>query len=75
MLINRYDKNGIQIKLGDYLLRNDGEIFKVDLDLNTFTIGIKDKDSNYFSILDWVKEDWEVKDYYELYPVGMGVNN
>lgn len=68
MLIDRYDKNDKQIGVGDYLLRYDGEIFKVDYDPNNLMIGIKDKDSIYFSMADWVKEDWEIKDYYELYP-------
>jgi hypothetical protein len=68
MLIDRYDKNGKQIGVGDYLLRYDGEIFKVDYDPNNLMIGVKDKDSIYFSMADWVKEDWEIKDYYELYP-------
>lgn len=69
MLIDRYDKNGKQIGVGDYLLRYDGEIFKVDYDPNNLMIGIKDKDSVYFSMADWIKEDWEIKDYYELFPV------
>jgi hypothetical protein len=68
MLIDRYDKNGKQIGVGDYLLRYDGEIFKVDYDPNNLTIGVKDKDSIYFSMADWIKEDWEIKDYYELFP-------
>jgi hypothetical protein len=69
MLIDRYDKNGKQIGVGDYLLRYDGEIFKVDYDPNNLMIGIKDKDSVYFSMADWIKEDWEIKDYYELFPI------
>lgn len=69
MLIDRYDKNGKQIGVGDYLLRYDGEIFKVDYDPNNLMIGIKDKDSVYYSMADWVKEDWEIKDYYELFPI------
>ena len=69
MLIDRYDKNGKQIGVGDYLLRYDGEIFKVDYDPNNLMIGVKDKDSVYFSMADWDKEDWEIKDYYELFPV------
>ena len=68
MLIDRYDKNDKQIGVGDYLLRYDGEIFKVDYDPSNLMIGVKDKDSIYFSMADWVKEDWEIKDYYELYP-------
>jgi hypothetical protein len=69
MLIDRYDKNGKQIGVGDYLLRYDGEIFKVDYDPTNLMIGVKDKDSVYFSMADWIKEDWEIKDYYELFPV------
>lgn len=69
MLIDRYDKNGKQIGVGDYLLRYDGEIFKVDYDPNNLMIGIKDKDSVYYSMADWIKEDWEIKDYNELFPV------
>lgn len=68
MLIDRYDKNGNQISVGDYLLCFDGEIFKVDFDIENLTICIKDKDSNYFPMNNWNKEDWEIKDYYELYP-------
>jgi hypothetical protein len=68
MLIDRYDKNDKQIGVGDYLLRYDGEIFKVDYDPSNLMIGVKDKDSIYFSMADWIKEDWEIKDYYELYP-------
>lgn len=67
MLIDRYDKNGNQISVGDYLLRNDGEIFKVDFNSANLSIGIKDKDSNYFLMEDWVKEDWEIKTYEELF--------
>ena len=68
MLIDRYDKNGNQIKMGDYLVKSDGTVYKVDIDPSTFTIGIKDKDSIYHPIIDWVKEDWEIKDYKEIYP-------
>lgn len=68
MLIDRYDKNGKQIGVGDYLLRYDGEIFKVDYDPDNLMIGVKDKDSVYYSMANWIKEDWEIKDYYELYP-------
>lgn len=67
MLIDRYDKNGNQISVGDYLLRYDGEIFKVDFNPINLSIGIKDKDSNYFLMEDWVKEDWEIKTYEELF--------
>lgn len=69
MLIDRYDKNDKQIGVGDYLLRFDGEIFKVDYDPSNLMIGVKDKDSVYYSMADWVKEDWEIKDYYELFPI------
>jgi hypothetical protein len=69
MLIDRYDKNGKQIGVGDYLLRYDGEIFKVDYNPESLMISVKDKDSVYFSMADWIKEDWELKDYYELFPV------
>lgn len=68
MFIDRYDKNGNQIALGDYLLRSDGEIFKVDFDYSTLAVSIKDKDSNYFLMDNWVKEDWEIKYYWELFP-------
>lgn len=67
MLIDRYDKNGNQISVGDYLLRYDGEIFKVDYNPSNLSIGIKDKDSNYFLMENWVKEDWEIKSYEELF--------
>lgn len=67
MFLDRYDKNGNQISVGDYLLRYDGEIFKVDFNLINLSIGIKDKDSNYFLMEDWVKEDWEIKTYEELF--------
>lgn len=67
MLIDRFDKNGNQISVGDYLLRYDGEIFKVDLNPSNLSIGIKDKDENYFSMENWVKEDWEIKTYEELF--------
>jgi hypothetical protein len=67
MLIDRYDKNGNQISVGDYLLRYDGEIFKVDFNPINLAVGIKDKDSNYFLMEDWIKEDWEIKSYEELF--------
>lgn len=69
MLIDRFDKNGNQISVGDYLLRYDGEIFKVDYDPNSLAIGIKDANEVYSLMTDWVKEDWEIKTYEELFPI------
>ena len=67
MVIDRYDKNGTQLRLGDYLLYTNGEIFKVIFNQTLITIGIVDKDSEFFFLDNWVKEDWEVKTYEELY--------
>ena len=67
MLIDRYDKNGNQISVGDYLLRYDGRIFKVDYNPFNLSIGIKDEDENYSLMENWIKEDWEIKTYEELF--------
>lgn len=67
MLIDRFDKDGTQVKLGDYLLYKNGEPFKVIYNDNFLSVGIVDKDENFSFMSDWVKEDWTVTTYEELY--------
>jgi hypothetical protein len=67
MLIDRYDKNDKQMQLGDYLKYKDGSIFKVIYNNSFLAIGIVDKDENFFFMDEWVKEDWEVSSYEELF--------
>lgn len=67
MYIDRYDKNGTQIQLDDYLLRADGGIYKVIFNQTLLSIGIVDADETFFFMDDWIKEEWEVKTYKELF--------
>lgn len=71
MKIERYDKNGIQLRIGDYLLRKDGVIFKVVFNPTLLAYGIVDKYSQFYFLDNWNKKDWEVKTYEELYKQGV----
>ena len=70
MLIDRYDKNGKQIALGDYLLYKGQYPYKVDFDNYLLGYGVVDcsTSTNEFEmIFDWVEEDWEYTTYEALY--------
>ena len=67
MLIDRYDKNGKQIRLGDYLLYKDKYPYKVVYDEYLLAIGVVDADSEFEFMSDWVKEDWTVSTYQEIF--------
>lgn len=70
MLINRYDKNGKQIALGDYLLYKGEYPYKVVYDDYLLAIGVADlstKTNEFEFIADWVEEDWEYTTYEALY--------
>lgn len=69
MLIDRYDKNGKQIALGDYLLYKGQYPYKVDFDNYLLAYGVVDlsTSTNEFEmIFDWVEEDWEYTTYEAL---------
>ena len=67
MVIDRYDKNGTQLRVGDYLLRKNGEIYKVIFNPTNLAYGIVDKYSKFFFLDKWDKKEWEVKTYEELF--------
>lgn len=67
MLIDRYDKNGKQIRLGDYLLYKGEYPYKVVYDDYLLAIGVVDADSEFEFMSDWVKEDWTIKTYQEIF--------
>ena len=75
MYIDRYDKNGTQIQLDDYLLRADGGIYKVIFNLTLLSIGIVDADETFFFMDNWIKEEWEVKTYDELFNSNDSIEN
>ncbi len=67
MLIDRYDKNGKQIRLGDYLLYKDKYPYKVVYDEYLLAFGVVDADSEFEFMSDWVKEDWTISTYQEIF--------
>lgn len=67
MLIDRYDKNGKQIALGDYLLYKGEYPYKVVYDDYLLAIGVVDADSEFEFMSDWVKEDWTISTYQEIF--------
>ena len=67
MLIDRYDKNGKQIALGDYLLYKGEYPYKVVYDDYLLAIGVVDADSEFEFMSDWVKEDLTIKTYQEIF--------
>ena len=67
MLIDRYDKNGKQLAIGDYILYKDKDSYKIIYNEKFLAVGIVDADSNFSFMTDWAKEDWEYKTYEELF--------
>lgn len=64
MLIDRYDKNGIQIKVGNILLNDNGKHYKVTFSEDIIAVGIVDEYGMFDFMSEWVADEWEVCDAY-----------
>ena len=59
-MINRFDKYGKRIKVGDTLKHFGGSICSVVFNPELIAIGIVDEDGEFDFMSEWVAEEWEI---------------
>lgn len=59
MLIDRYDKHGVQLQVGDKIASvYNSEIFEVVFAEDILAFGIEDENGHFEFLTEWVPADW-----------------
>lgn len=59
-MLNRYDRDGIKIQLGDTLKHYMGKEYKVVFSEDILAFGIVDEYGMFDFMSEWVSDEWEI---------------
>ena len=60
-MINRYDKNGVQLSIDDIVMNiHTGECYHVVFAQDILAFGLENTHGEFEFMSEWVRNDWEV---------------
>lgn len=60
LMIDRFDKNGVRLELGDVVIHDCGDIYTVVFADDILAYGLRGADGHFEFMSEWVAQEWEV---------------